>query len=49
MKTVIQPLTDSELRQLKRAYDEGMASGEGQSVDRAIFLRNLKAERIAQQ
>lgn len=34
-----------ELAQLKQAYDEGMASGEGQEVDRTAFLRALKAER----
>ncbi|WFP75362.1 type II toxin-antitoxin system ParD family antitoxin [Mesorhizobium sp. WSM4906] len=34
-----------ELAQLKQAYEEGMASGEGQEVDRAAFLRALKAER----
>ena len=36
-----------ELAHLKRAYDEGMASGEGQEVDRTAFLRALKAERTA--
>lgn len=36
-----------ELERLKRAYDEGMASGEGQDVDRMAFLRALKAERAA--
>ncbi|CAN7374170.1 ribbon-helix-helix domain-containing protein [Mesorhizobium caraganae] len=36
-----------ELERLKRAYDEGMASGDGQDVDRAAFLRALKAERAA--
>jgi antitoxin ParD1/3/4 len=36
-----------ELAHLKRAYDEGMASGEGQEVDRTAFLRALKAERAA--
>jgi antitoxin ParD1/3/4 len=30
---------------MKQAYDEGMASGEGQEVDRRAFLRALKAER----
>lgn len=34
-----------ELAQLKRAYDEGMASGDGQEVDRGAFLRGLKAGR----
>lgn len=36
-----------ELAHLKRAYDEGMASGEGQEVDRTAFLRALKEERAA--
>jgi len=36
-----------ELERLKRAYDEGMASGDGRDVDRAAFLRALKAERAA--
>ncbi|MES0099905.1 type II toxin-antitoxin system ParD family antitoxin [Mesorhizobium sp. M0019] len=36
-----------KLERLKRAYDEGMASGEGQHVDRTAFLRALKAERAA--
>ncbi|WP_189556832.1 type II toxin-antitoxin system ParD family antitoxin [Mesorhizobium sp. M4B.F.Ca.ET.089.01.1.1] len=36
-----------ELERLKRAYYEGMASGDGQEVDRAAFLRALKAERAA--
>ncbi|WP_181183539.1 MULTISPECIES: type II toxin-antitoxin system ParD family antitoxin [unclassified Mesorhizobium] len=34
-----------ELAQLKQAYNEGMASGEGREVDRVAFLRALKAER----
>jgi antitoxin ParD1/3/4 len=34
-----------ELEHLRRAYAEGMASGEGQEVDRTAFLRDLKAER----
>ncbi|PBB19596.1 type II toxin-antitoxin system ParD family antitoxin [Mesorhizobium sp. WSM4313] len=34
-----------ELAQLKQAYDEGMASGEGKDIDRSAFLRALKAER----
>ncbi|TGT61339.1 type II toxin-antitoxin system ParD family antitoxin [Mesorhizobium sp. M00.F.Ca.ET.170.01.1.1] len=33
-----------ELAQLRQAYDEGIASGEGQEIDRAAFLRALKAE-----
>ncbi|UVK38155.1 type II toxin-antitoxin system ParD family antitoxin [Mesorhizobium sp. AR10] len=36
-----------ELAHLKRAYEEGMASGEGQDVDRTVFLRTLKADRAA--
>ncbi|GAB5463631.1 ribbon-helix-helix domain-containing protein [Hoeflea alexandrii] len=36
-----------ELRalELKRAYDEGMASGEGRAVDAGSLLTDLKAER----
>jgi antitoxin ParD1/3/4 len=33
-----------EIARLKRAYDEGMASGEGREIDRASFLAALKAE-----
>ena len=38
---------DLELRHLKRAYEEGLASGEGQEIDRTAFLKGLKAERAA--
>ena len=34
-----------EIAQLKQAYEEGMASGEGQEVDRTAFLHALKSER----
>ena len=34
-----------ELSRLKRAYDEGMASGEGRAVDAGSLLAELKAER----
>lgn len=34
-----------ELERLKRAYAEGMASGEGEEVDPDTFLQELKAER----
>lgn len=33
-----------ELERLKRAYEEGIASGEGRNVDPADFLAGLKAE-----
>jgi antitoxin ParD1/3/4 len=33
-----------ELAQLKRAYDDGMASGEGREIDRSTLLAELKAE-----
>lgn len=33
-----------EIDRLKRAYDEGMASGEGREIDRKRFLGELKAE-----
>jgi antitoxin ParD1/3/4 len=36
-----------ELENLKRAYAEGMASGEGRSVDRSAFLQALKTQRSA--
>ena len=36
-----------ELNHLKAAYDEGLASGEGEELDRAVFLADLKAERRA--
>ncbi|MBN9034122.1 MAG: type II toxin-antitoxin system ParD family antitoxin [Rhizobiales bacterium] len=34
-----------ELDQLKRAYADGKASGEGAEVDRNAFLKGLKQER----
>jgi antitoxin ParD1/3/4 len=33
-----------EIVRLKRAYDEGMASGEGREIDRRHFLGEMKAE-----
>ena len=33
-----------EIAQLKRAYDDGMASGEARKVDRSVLLAELKAE-----
>jgi antitoxin ParD1/3/4 len=33
-----------EIAQLKRAYDDGMASGEGREVDCAALLVELRAE-----
>jgi antitoxin ParD1/3/4 len=33
-----------EINRLKRAYDEGMASGEGREVDAKTLLSELKAE-----
>jgi len=33
-----------ELARLKKAYDEGMASGEGRTVDADTLLAELKAE-----
>ncbi|EJK81536.1 type II toxin-antitoxin system ParD family antitoxin [Agrobacterium sp. SHOUNA12C] len=33
-----------EINRLKRAYDEGMASGEGREVDAKTLLAELKAE-----
>ena len=36
-----------ELARLKRHFDEGKASGEGQEIDRVAFLKSLKAERSA--
>lgn len=36
-----------EIENLKRAYLEGKASGDGEDVERAAFLRELKAERSA--
>ncbi len=39
-----QELREAEMARLKRAYDEGMASGEGRSVDADTLLAELKAE-----
>ena len=33
-----------EIRRIKKAYDEGMASGEGREVDAKTLLAELKAE-----
>ena len=33
-----------ELSRLKRAYDEGMASGAGREVDAAALLKSIKAK-----
>ena len=33
-----------EVARLKRAYDDGMASGEGREIIRETLLRELKAE-----
>ncbi|MFT4185535.1 MAG: type II toxin-antitoxin system ParD family antitoxin [Rhizobium sp.] len=33
-----------EMKRLKKAYDEGMASGEGREVDAKTLLAELKAE-----
>jgi len=33
-----------EIARLKRAYDEGMASGEGREVDAKTLIAELKAE-----
>jgi antitoxin ParD1/3/4 len=33
-----------ELARLRRAYDEGMASGEGREIDAKTLLAELKAE-----
>lgn len=33
-----------EIERLKRAYEEGLASGEGKKIDAADFLAELKAE-----
>jgi len=35
----------AELERLKRAYDEGKSSGEGEEIDPTAFLQSLKAER----
>ncbi len=34
-----------EIARLKRAYDEGIASGEGREVDADVLLAELKAEK----
>ncbi|WP_425504191.1 type II toxin-antitoxin system ParD family antitoxin [Roseibium litorale] len=39
-----QELRKLELARLKRAYEEGLASGEGRSVDADTLLAELKAE-----
>ena len=39
-----QELRRLEMERLKRAYDEGMASGEGRAVDADTLLMELKAE-----
>lgn len=39
-----QELRDLEMARLKRAYDEGMASGEGRSIDAESLLLELKQE-----
>lgn len=36
-----------EMQRLKRAYDDGMASGDGHDVDASALLADLKAERRA--
>ena len=40
-----QELRELEINRLKRAYDDGMASGEGRSIDPDSLLTELKAER----
>ena len=42
-----QELRKLEMERLKRAYDEGMASGEGRSVTADTLLAELKAEILA--
>lgn len=34
-----------ELEHFRRAYAEGKASGEGEPIDKATFLKSLKQER----
>jgi antitoxin ParD1/3/4 len=34
-----------EIARLKKAYDEGIVSGEGRNIDAEIFLAELKAEK----
>lgn len=33
-----------EMEHIKRAYSEGMASGEGEAIDPSRFLQDLKAD-----
>jgi antitoxin ParD1/3/4 len=40
-------LRSREIERLKRAYDDGLASGTGRSVDADTLLGELKAERRA--
>lgn len=40
-----QELRELEINRLKHAYDDGMASGEGRSIDADSLLTKLKAER----
>jgi len=40
-----QELRDHEMQRLKRAYDEGIASGEARPVDADTLLAEFKAER----
>lgn len=40
-----QELRELELGRLKRAYDDGMASGEARAIDADTLLTELKAER----
>ena len=39
-----QEIRKIEMQRLKRAYEEGIASGEGRSVDADTLLAELKAE-----
>jgi antitoxin ParD1/3/4 len=36
-----------EIARLKRAYDEGMASGQGRQIDPETFLSKMKSETAA--
>lgn len=38
-------LRELEIARLKRAYDEGVASGPGREIDPGAFLAELKAKR----
>jgi antitoxin ParD1/3/4 len=40
-----QELRELEINRLKRAYDDGMASGEARTIDAETLLAELKAER----